>query len=295
MRNIFESNMLYSEEHFSCPRYLRDAKFGFKYKEYPFGSYYTNEALDANVVLFLLRGSLRYDRCIDGVHTLSAGQMLFLPVKSMCDIEFAEDTRFVYMAFEKSNFVCEVSPLNVLKSLVNYLDSYSNVLQINEPLQEYLELLITYLRNGVNCGSFHSIKIDEFFILLRHFYSKEQIAGFFAPMLGSSQDFRLKCLRLRAETHNITEMVDRSGMSKTKFYAEFRKEFGEVNPKKWFDTYMEFKILHAVARPGASVKDLAFKFEFESESAFSQYCHRHFGYTASELIKHRHKGGGSNL
>jgi AraC-like DNA-binding protein len=291
MRNIFESDMLYTEEHFKCPRYVRDAAFGFKYKEHPQGFYYTSESLRANVIVFLLQGTLRYDRGTDGMHTMEAGNMLFLPVKSMCDLEFSDNTSIIYVAFERSNFVCESMPLQVVNKLVEQFDSNStNELQINRPLKAFLDLLITYLRNGVNCGSFHMLKIDELFILIRHFYSKEQIAGFLAPILGPSQEFRSMCLRLRAETHNITEMVDRSGMSKTKFYAKFRDEFGDINPKKWFDSYMEFKILHAASRAEATVKDLAYKFDFESESAFSQYCHRHFGQTASELIKNRHKG-----
>jgi AraC-like DNA-binding protein len=52
---------------------------------------------------------------------------------------------------------------------------------------------------------------------------------------------------------------------------------------------LEYKILHQASKPGVTVKELAFDLDFESESAFSQYCHRHFGLTASELIKNRRK------
>jgi AraC-like DNA-binding protein len=241
-------------------------------------------------VIFLLKGTLKYELCSDERKIMNAGHMLFMPYKSTCDLEFSEGSTAVELKFEKSNFTCITVPSQTLRPLIDDAKSDSNVLPINKSMHAFLDLLVLYLRNGVSCTSFHIIKIDEFFIVLRHFYSKEHVAGFLAPLLGSSQEFRISCLRTRATCHNITEMVNQSGMSKTKFYEEFRKEFGDINPKKWFDNYLEYKILHAVSRPGMNVKKLAYELDFESDAAFSQYCHRHFGVTASELIKQRRKG-----
>lgn len=290
MRKIFEANLLYSEEHLSCPNYQHVAKLGFRYMEFPKSSFITSEGLEANVVVFLLKGTLHYELCSEERKTMTAGHMLFMPYKSTCDLEFSDKSVAIEMAFEKTNFTCIEAPLAALRPLIKADNADANLLPINRSLNAFLELTTMYLRNGVSCGSFHRLKIDEFFIVLRHFYSKEHVAGFLAPLLGNSQEFRMMCLRTRTTCHNITEMVTQSGMSKTKFYDEFRKEFGEVNPKKWFDNYLEYKILHAVSRPGASVKKLAFELDFESEAAFSQYCHRHFGVTASELIRQRRKG-----
>lgn len=281
--------MLYSDEHFRCPNYMHEVKYGFKYREYPYGSLVTSESLYANIIIFMIKGSVRYDCCTERDNHIGAGQMLFLPIRSLCDLEFKEDSAIVELAFEKWDFACQTVPFRALRKLGTYVDSPSNVLQINDMLQNFLNLQLMYLRNGVSCAEFHRNKTEEFFMLLRHFYSKEQIAGFLAPLLGNSQEFRLNCLRMRATAHNITDLVNQSGMSKTKFYEEFRKEFGDINPKKWFDGFLEYKILHEALRPAVTVKELAFKLDFESESAFSQYCHRHFGLTASELIKNRRK------
>lgn len=289
MRTILESNMLYSDEHTRCSNYIHDVKHGFKYREYPYGSTITTESLYANIIIFMMKGSVRYDCCTERDKRIGAGQMLFLPIRSLCDLEFEEDSAIIELAFEKWDFSCQTVPFRALRKLSTYIDGPTNVLQINDALQSYLNLLLIYLRNGVSCGEFHRIKTDEFFILLRHFYSKEQVAGFLAPLLGASQEFRLNCLKMRSTSHNITELVNQSGMSKTKFYEEFRKEFGDINPKKWFDRFLEYKILHQASKPGVTVKELAFDLDFESESAFSQYCHRHFGLTASELIKNRRK------
>lgn len=289
MRTIYESNMLYSEEHLRCSNYIHEVKYGFKYREYPYGSLITSESLYSNIVIFMLKGTLKYSCCTERDNVISAGQMIFLPIRSLCDLEFADGSAIVALVFDKWDFTCLTVPFQALRKLASYVEAPTNTLPINEAMHRFLDLMTLYLRNGVSCEAFHKLKIEEFFVLLRHFYSKEQIAGFLAPMLGSSQEFRLNCLRMRATTHNITELIEHSGMSKTKFYEEFRKEFGDINPKKWFDGYLEYKILHEASKPGATVKELAYHLNFESESAFSQYCHRHFGITASELIKNRRK------
>jgi AraC-like DNA-binding protein len=287
MNQIFESNMLYSEEHFGCPNYRHEVTIGFKYREFPHGSLISFDDLSTNIIVFMMKGVLKCDCCNDGISQINAGQMIFLPAKSMCNLNFEAGSAIVSLAFEKCSFVCHTKPLHDLRKLVPYVNNFSNVLHINSQLQAFLDLLTMYLRNGVSCVAFHNLKIDELFILFRHFYSKEQLAVFMAPMLGASQEFRLNCLRMRSNSRNITELVSMSGMSKTKFYDKFRKEFGDVNPKKWFDSYLEYRILRATSEPGVSVKELAYRFEFESESAFSQFCHRHFGVSASELIRNR--------
>jgi AraC-like DNA-binding protein len=289
MRTIYEYDMLYSGEHFQCQNYQHDVTIGFRYREYPFGSVYTSEAIASNCIIFLLKGRIKFDYCTDHNNHIGAGNMLFLPIKTLCNLEFEEDSEIIILNFDKWDFSCSMAPFQSLRKLVKYVDNSSNVLPINHQLAEFLSLQRMYLRNGVSCTYLHRHKIEEFFILLRHFYSKEQIASFLAPILGKSQEFRMACLRMRATSRNITDMIAQVGMSKTKFYDEFRKEFGEVNPKSWFDGYLEYKILHEASKPDATVKQLTYQLEFDSEAAFSQYCHRHFGLTASELIRNRRK------
>jgi AraC-like DNA-binding protein len=289
MSTIYDSDMLYSEEHLNSPNYQREVKHGFTYREYPDGSVVTSDGLDANVIIFMLQGALKFDCCTNHENILRPGNMLFMPIKTLCHLEYEAGSIVIEMHFEDWDFSCVTTPFNSLRSLSNYVDNSANVLKINDKLEAYLNLLTVYLRNGVSCDAFHKLKINEFFILLRHFYSKEQIAVFLAPVLGGSQDFRMSCLKMRATSRNISDMVARSGMSKTKFYDVFRKEFGDVNPKKWFDSYLEYRILHEASKPEASVKQLTYTLDFDSESAFSQYCNRHFGMSASDLIKSRKK------
>lgn len=289
MRTIYDYSMLYTDEHFKCSRYIKDVKYGLRYKEYKQGSIVTGDSIDANLIIFVLKGSIMYDCSTKLDDTIGAGYMMFVPYKMLCDLKFVEDSVIIELSFEHWDFKCNVTPFEKLRTMCNYIENPTHVLPITAPLQSYLDLLKIYLRSGVSCGAMHKLKVNEFFMLIRHFYSKEQVAGFLGPLLGGSHEFRMMCLRMREKSHNISELVSGSGMSKSKFYEEFRKEFGDINPKKWFDAYLEYRVLREAAKPGATVKELAYTFGFDAESSFSQYCHRHFGVTASELIKKRRK------
>jgi AraC-like DNA-binding protein len=285
MDYIYESNLLYSPEHLACSNYLKNVKYGFRYREYPEGCEVARDASYANVLMFIISGKVEANILLYSPKIINSGEMFLIPVNSFFNFKCLEPTVAIAFVFEHWAFNCTKMPFDALKKYNENKVSDIYVEKINAQLMQFLELIKLYLRNGVNCSYLHKLKADELFLVLRSFYSNEKLSSLFYLMLDGAMDFRLFCIQNVNQVKSINELVALSHMSRTTFYNTFRAEFGDVSPKKWLNTYIHQRILHIAATPGISAKSLMYKVGFEDESSFAQYCRRHFDRTPSEIIK----------
>jgi AraC-like DNA-binding protein len=287
MKKLNDHDLLYAEEHFSCPNYLKDVKTGFKLKEYQAGSEVSRESSSANFVMFMLSGSVEINCMMFPKKVASAGHMFLITANSFFNLRFTEESTAITLTFDKWDFHCIQTPAKCLEPYSSAPYCEVNVLEINEPLKLFLELVRVYLKAGQSCYHFHKIKTDEFFLLMRSFYTKEQLARFLCPLLGNALEFRMFCFRTVGQVKDVGTMIEKSGMSRSAFYEKFRDEFGDISPKKWLANYNNQRILYLASIPDITVKSLMYQMGFESESAFTQYCKRHFGDTPSNIIRRR--------
>jgi AraC-like DNA-binding protein len=287
MEKIYDSDLLYAKEHFECKQYQHDVSNGFIYREYEPGHEIVRESSYSNFVLFVVSGSIQVNCMLYPTRRVSAGEMFLIPISAFFDIKTLESTKLVWFIFDHWDFHCVSTPFKSLKQYGRNLQNGLNVININRHMQLFINLLISYLRNGVNCKSLHRLKSDEFFLLLRAFYTKEEVVKMLHPLLANTMDFRMFCFNSVNNVKNVREMIDGSGMSRSMFYEKFKAEFGDISPKKWLDTYINQRILNAAALPDISVKELMYKTGFNDESAFTQYCKRHFGKVPTVIIAER--------
>jgi AraC-like DNA-binding protein len=268
---------------------MQDVNIGFRYREYPKGCVISRKSTYAHFILFVLRGSVRLNCNGFDPKIIQSGEMVFIVIQSFVDIECLEHTIALVSIFGNEVINCDNLSWQHLKPYAEHVDYNMNTLKINSQLKRYLDLLVVYLRSGAGCSRLHQIKLDELFLCLRFYYSKEQLASFFYPIIGQSMDFRIFFFANIDRVKDIRQLISLSNMGKSAFYERFKAEFGESSPKKWLDKYFESKILFACSQPGITVKELAYSLDFDSESSFSQYCRRHFDRTPSELIKSRNE------
>jgi AraC-like DNA-binding protein len=290
MEKIYEPNLLYAQEHFSCPNYLDEVKYGFRYRKYAKGTLLERDSTYAYTILFVHQGIVRLNYNGYQERDIYAGEMFLIDIGSPFYIEFLEDTTALAMIFESWNFHCVVSPLSSLKPFYQDTDYNTNILEINPQLRLFLQLQAMYIRNGVQCAHWHKTKIDEFFLILRCFYSKERLSVFLAPLLGGTSPFRKMCLELVSKARTVNGMIELSGMSRSSFYEQFSAEFGnKENPKEWLNEKFKYRVLCLASTADITVKELTFRLGFESVSSFCQYCKRHFDKTPQALIQTQSK------
>jgi AraC-like DNA-binding protein len=239
--------------------------------------------------MFVLEGSINVNCMLYPAEDAVAGTMFLVPASSFFNITCKDDAKVVWLLFDHWDFHCMTTPLKSLKQYSRMAQPGMALVPINRQLKMFLELLSGYLRNGMNCKELHNLKLNEFFLLMRGFYTKEDIVKLMHPLLANTMDFRMFCFNSVNNVKNVREMIDGSGMSRSMFYEKFKAEFGDVSPKKWLDTYINQRILNTAALPSITVKELMYKTGFSDESAFTQYCKRHFGQVPSQIISERAK------
>jgi AraC-like DNA-binding protein len=289
MEKIFDSDLKYVQEHLSCSQYQHELSNGFIYREYQAGHEIVRESSYSNFIMFVLEGSVNINCMLYPTQEAVAGTMFLIPVSSFFDIKCNVDTKVVWFMFDHWDFHCVATPFKSLKQYGRNIQSGLNIVPINRQLKLFLDLLSSYLRNGMNCKSLHKLKCDEFFLLIRGFYTKDDIVRLLHPLLANTMDFRMFCFNSVNNVKNVREMIDGSGMSRSMFYEKFKAEFGDISPKKWLDSYINQRILNASTLPGITVKELMYKTGFSDESAFTQYCKRHFGKVPSQIIGERNR------
>lgn len=284
MKNDAKEKLLYIAEHTSCPRFSHRIEEGFILKDITCSdTYIRNEVMSKNHIIALLSGSieLKYEQYPPRI--ISAGEIFVLSRSSIVHSRCIEDARFMILYFEVPTTNCDKLNFQKLKEMTKDLECDFNVLPIKPPLKVFFSSLAHYLEIGANCEHLHAIKLTELFLCFRYFYSKEELAALFAPMLYKTYDFRHLVLENYERAASIQELAEFTHMSKTVFFKKFKEEFG-VSAKQWVLAKKMQKIEYMSLEPNMTVKQLMSAFDFDSLSSFQRFCKQHMGCSPTELI-----------
>ena len=276
-------DLLYVSEHISCKQYMVNLDHGFHYVELPAKSGEDNKVLDCNVIIFVIEGSCTFSYNQFSNRVFNAGEMVFLPKASVVNGEVLEDSKLMYMAFNAPNNPCDKQLFENLCERAKGINYDFDSLTMNSPMLSFIDSLAYYLKNGGSCIHLHEIKHKELFLILRWFYTKEQFATFFYPIIGKSFDFKNFILDNYADCSRLEELVERSNMCSNLFMRKFKKVFG-ISAYQWMLKQMCNKIIYKALQPGITVRDIMNEIGVESPSHFNRICKRHFDKTPKELI-----------
>ena len=114
-------------------------------------------------------------------------QMLYIPQNMKAQIESITSSRCILLFWDKHLNVCNKLFLNSLLSKENDTDIKNIILPIKSPLMNILESINLYLDARLLCRHMHSLKQQELLLVLRGFYTKQELAAFFPhqPISGN--------------------------------------------------------------------------------------------------------------
>lgn len=284
MGEILLNKLLYVNEHQSCKNYQVEIDTGFKYLEVPPGTHVYEPKLQYNNVVILIEGECiiscnQYDN-----RKISSSEMVLLPRGALVDAYTQKDCKLLLFSFGMVRNVCDVNMLQSYYDLCNDVHYDFTPLEIRHPLNEFIDLLVFYLKSGMNCAHLHEIKHKEFFLYLRGFYTKEEIVQLFFPIMGKKLKFKDMVLKNYTKAENVEELIELLKMSKNAFYAKFSKEFG-MSPRQWMLKQIRHQVFIKAAIPNITIKELMDLFNFDSPVQFNRFCMREFNCTPGELIK----------
>lgn len=286
MENEIRLNeLLYIGEHRSCKNYLEQVEFGFKYIELEQETFIREERSASNYLLMFLDGEFTISQDQFNTRTFNAGTMVLLPKMSTFNGWGSSGAKLVCLSFELPPRSCDMFILQSLSGICGTIKYDFQATEIHYPLMPYLEVLTLCLKSGMSCKYLHELMEKELFFLIRGFYTKEEIASLFYPIIGEDFYFKKMIMENYQQVASIESLISISNMGRSSFFTKFRNVFG-MTAKQWIVKQRNRRILDEARRPGITVKELMAKFMFDSQPAFTFYCKQHFGCTPKLLIEH---------
>lgn len=269
------SKLLYPQEHFSCANYGKGQNAQLEILERTAGQVFVRNLIDTEIV-FLISGSflLSYGKLVN--EKITAGKIMLFPPGSHVKAEITEDVHFIICRIRDVVQLCECMSLERLHNETGPIPEGFHMLDTNDRVNRFIELFVDCVDDGLRCTYYFATKMKEFFFLLRAYYTKEQLAGFFSPMLGRDAQFMNLMYRSYRNVKSVQELADISNYSLSGFKKQFQRVFG-TSASDWMSDQKATRVFQDLNNSTQSIKELAEKHGFSSVAAFSTFCQNKFG------------------
>ena len=123
---------------------------------------------------------------------------------------------------------------------------------------------------------------QELFLLLRAYYTNEELASFFFPLLGENLDFK-NWIRMNYQLFlPIKDFAAMANMSVDTFKRTFKKEFG-MPIHKWLTEQKAHLVCRDIMLGKHTLAEIADRYRFSSQAYLCTFCKTHLGKTPQEL------------
>lgn len=273
-KNVIEKSFLNpSTQHtmFSCHEVEKGCSFSIENK---------NE----NHLLFLLEGDMMISCNEFSKRHLTAKEMVLVPIAADVICRAVSACRVISFSFDT---LPDIFSKHHLRSLIKVCKSTSysfTPLPINEPLDNFISLLIVYLEKEMDSTLLHEVKAQEFFVILESFYTPVEVASLFHPLVGRSFEFRTIIMRNYRKVNSIEEFTALLGIEKRTFTRQFRDEFG-VSPYQWMLNQKAKHVYFSLMETDHSLEQIREQHGFKFAAHFTRFCREQFACTPRRLRK----------
>lgn len=276
-------SLFYREEHTTCYNYKLQTSATFKVLKFCKCDVSEIINVDRSVIIFLLEGEALITCNSHKDKIQKAGEMVLLPRNCCCYVKVLKDSTIISSSFVQSIDFCNRFSFGQLIDHIPEKFVYNfTILPIKERIMQFVTLLQDYLNDGLSCVHFHELKEQELFIILRAYYSKEELASFFYPLLGKDMDFKDFVLANYLSVSDISEFAQLGNLSVDTFKRRFKEVFGE-SVHKWITQRKSELIYRDLIMTNKPFADIALDYQMSSQAYLSTFCKQHFGKSPQEL------------
>jgi AraC-like DNA-binding protein len=275
--------LLYPQEHLACKNYVSDFSIGFSNREVKKGEIIKSSDKYFNYLIFLLEGEVMVSCNEFRNHLCQGGEMIFVAQDSDLLAEAITDLKYILLSFDNQFTLCDQLAMESLQ-MNDSKPPVFNKIDIRPPMRSVLDSVLFYLGHKIQCKHLHAIKQKEVFLVLRAFYTKEEMARFLAPMLNRNMNFKAFVLQHYQEVKTVEELANMCKMSVRSFNRKFNDYFSD-SPYSWMlkqkSRHIKTRLADGKTTFGAIIKD----YGFSSPAHFTTYCKKQFGQSPSKLRK----------
>lgn len=281
-RNLEKVKLQYIEEHLRCDHYCQGDKSSLAIYELDTDECLVREHIMRSAIFFVTKGQISLASMKDD-NLIPAGHFYLKPAGSYFYCKAEEPSTIIRMSLDVDITFCNKLHIRDLKNHLTKPFPSHVILPILGPLAQELEATRTALASSLMCVHYQEAKVNVLLILLRAFYSKEELAKLFWPVVTSDVDFKKFVIRIAAKAQSVKELINLSGMPPTSFNRKFQQAFG-ISAGNWLTEKKKEGILQEIMLGEMSVAQIAEKFAF-TPNYLVLFCKTHFGHTPMELRK----------
>lgn len=268
--------LLYPQEHLSCYNYDKGQNARLEILKVPAGEKIIRDMVDTEIV-FVIDGCFTVSYGKNTHIDVPKGKILFYPPGSHVEATVIEDAHIIVCRVRGVVQLCECLPLEKLyREYGNKKTDGFTMLDINERIYRYIENFVDCVNDGLRCSYYYATKMKELFFMLRAYYSKEELAAFFSPLLGKDSQFMNLMYQNFRNVKSVQELANLSMYSSSGFKKQFTRVFG-TSASEWLSDQRASLIFQDLNHSSLSLKELADKYDFSSVSSFSNFCLSKFG------------------
>ena len=275
------SKLLYVHEHLQCKNYLSDDKYTFSKYRLNKGELISINSLNQYLFVFLLSGNLELSHTDGRKIKLEAGKMYSLGFDPSILVNLLRDSLIILLAFDRPQILCDEFNLIGLNKYLPKEDSPVRSLPIKEQMTGFLNTMQMYLDNKMLCRHLQGIKQSEFFFIMRGFYTKEENAMFFYPIIEKNNSFKSLVKEKANGAETVKDLAAACNMTTKTLTRKFKESFNET-PKQWLLTRKKQQVKIEVLRAD-NFKELQGKLGFSSYTHLNEYCIKQFDKSVKEL------------
>lgn len=265
-------------------RSIPNSDCSFKYIEISKGTALPVWGTAQHTLLFVLDGKLKLTLLEESIE-VPGKHFLMIPKQHEWKGLATMHTKLLILLF---NMIDNVWTKPKIKSLLDVVDQKSfpsyPLLPIRSPLNTFLDLMVIYSEERNIDRSFYASKENELLSILYTFYTAEELAPMFYPLLTSNLDFKSFIQSNYLKVESVAELAELAGCSQVTLNRKFKEHFGE-SAYQWIIRNKTVQIRKRLETATASLSDIAKEFGFYSGSELNRFCQRQFGTTALKIRK----------
>lgn len=278
--------LYYKDEHTSCVNYLPNTnKEGFRYYKLKKGETCVLSR-SVPVLVLAVKGSAAISEGLYKGRVLENGDIVLATPEMQVHVLSDAHSEFITCDVNTHTPLCHRFTTDLLVRHMSDAGYDFDKLKMNDRIAQFADLLKKCLSDGLNCYHFNTWKKEELMLFLRAYYSKEQLAALFYPILSKNTDFREFVLKNYKSVGSASEFARKANCSISTFNRRFKAFFNE-NAYVWLNCRRRENIENDLHNTDIPFSELTRIYGFSSQAYFSAFCKKHFGLTPKQIRKGR--------
>ncbi len=238
---------------------------------------------DINHIVYLLKGLIIINgKDVDDLK-VNTNEFIILSHLLEFSITILADSEVVLQEVALPFYVCERS-YDFYKP---YLDEKINCtyrsLEIRQPLLACIHSVAYLAKDKVCCDHMIRAKMQEIFLLYKHYYTTEELIGLLFPF-NKRMEFHYKVMAHYPKASTVKELASLCGYGLSNFKILFKKHFKDP-PYLWMIKQKIRKLENDLLDSSIPIKAIVLDYGFSDQSHLNNYCKKYLGGTAIQVRK----------